>query len=45
MVNLWRDTEDHSKSAEEQVIGSVDEDEESPDEGGRQKRGSCNPKL
>jgi len=33
VVNLWRDTEEHGKSAEEQVIGSVEEVEESHDEG------------
>ena len=45
MVNLWKDNEEHSKSAEELVIGSEEEAEETHDEGGRSARGGCNPKL
>ena len=32
VVNLWRDNEEHIKSAEEQVIGPEEEAEETHDE-------------
>ena len=34
VMNLWRDNDEHSKSAEEQVIGFVEEAEETHDGGG-----------
>jgi len=44
-MNLWRDNYQHSKSAEEQVIGFEEDAEETHDGGGRSGTGGCNLKL